>query len=146
MNEPTDYKTPKNLLARMQVVHLGKILFNLQFVALAIMMASALSFLITALYYLLLISITLGTVGIIYLVYPQFSNWWSGGETLQNITSVLAESWQFTVPVVAVLAVASIVCLCFDNQKKHISRIITSIVICVLAILVLILKLVGGTI
>lgn len=46
-----------------------------------------------------------------------------------------------TVPIVTVLAVASLICLCFDKNKKHTARIAVSAVICIFALAVLFLKL-----
>lgn len=136
------YKTPNKLLARMQVVHFGKILFNLQFIAVAIMIASVLSFIMPAIYYLMLICIAFLTFFTLF-ANPTFKSLWTGGETLTTIAEVLTQSWKYTVPIVAVLAVASIVCLCFDRNKKHPARIAISAIVCVLALVVLILKLIN---
>ena len=57
MEKPNAFKTPNGLLARMQAVRFGKILFNLQFVALAVMAASVLSCLFLAGYYIIIIFI-----------------------------------------------------------------------------------------
>lgn len=137
------YKTPSKTLARMQVVHLGKILFNLQFVAVAVMLASVLSFLMPAIYFLVLILITLLTLGMAF-ANPAFSSYWTGGEYLTHIAEVFAQSWQYTVPIVAVLAVLSIVCLCFDKTQKHTARITVSAIMCVLAVVVLVAKLINN--
>lgn len=142
MENQKTFTTPSKTLARMQVVHFGKILFNLQFVAVAIMVASVLSFIMPAIYYLVLISISLLTLFTLF-ANPTFVSLWSGGETLTKIAAVLTQSWKYTVPIVAVLAVASIICLCFDKSKKHIARIVVSVIICLLAIIVLLLKLIN---
>lgn len=137
------YKTPNKTLAKMQVVHLGKILFNMQFVVLAIMVASVLTFIMPAIYYLVLIFVAFLTLFTLF-ANPNFMALWSGGEKLTQIASVLTESWKYTVPIVAVLAIASIVCLCFDKNQKHPARIAISVIICVLAIVVLVLKLINA--
>lgn len=136
------YKTPSKTLARMQVVHFGKILFNLQFVAVAIMVASVLSFIMPAIYYLVLICIAFLSLFTVF-ANPTFMSFWSGGETLTKIASVLTQSWKYTVPIVLALAIASIVCLCLDKNQKHIARIVVSVIICVLALIVLIAKLIN---
>lgn len=144
MEEENIYKTPSNFLAKMQVVHFGKILFNLQFIALAIMLASIITFIMPAIYYLMLIAISFLTIFSIYVWYPNFSSFWTGGETLLNIADVLTNSWQYTIPIALALAVASIICLCFDGNKKHIGRIVVSVVISVVLIVILISKLING--
>lgn len=137
-------KTPNNELIKIQVNHLGKILFNLQFIALAIMIASVLSFLIPAIYYLVLIFISLITLFSIYATHPEFSNLWRGGDTLANIATTLTNSWKYTVPIILVLAISSIICLTLSKQENHKYRIITSVVLSILAIIVLVLKLING--
>lgn len=135
-------KTPNKTLARMQVVHFGKILFNLQFVALAIMAASVISFILPAIYYVLLVCFAAFSLFILF-ANPTFKSLWSGGETLTKIAAVMLQSWKYTVPIVAVLSIVSIVCLCFDKNNKHVARIVVSAIICVLALVVLFFKLVN---
>lgn len=142
MENQKTFKTPSKTLARMQVVHFGKILFNMQFIAVAIMAASVLSFIMPAIYYLLLIFIALLTLFTLF-ANPTFMSFWSGGETLTKIAEVLTQSWKYTVPIVAALAIASIICLCFDKNKKHPARIAVSAVMCILAVIVLIAKLIN---
>ncbi len=142
MDKLKTFKTPRKVLAQMQVVHFGKILFNLQFIAVAIMVASVLSFVMPAIYYIVLVCIAFLSLGSL-LVNDTFRSMWAGGKTLTKIAEVLTYSWKFTVPIVAALAIVSIVCLCFDKHDKHIARIIVSAVICVLALIVLFFKLVN---
>ena len=144
MEQEKTLKTPNNVLARMQVVHFGKIMFNLQFIALAVMVASVLSFLLPVIYYLVLICIMMLTVFTIFIFYPDFKNWLSGGETLTKISTFLAGSWKYTVPIIIVLAVLSIVCLCFDKQKRHVGRIVSSSIILVFAFIILFFQLVNS--
>lgn len=136
-------KTPNKILVEMQIVHFGKILFALQFISLAVMLLSALSFVFVAVYYVVLLFVTLITLGAIYAAYPEFGNLWSGGEALVSFTEVLARSWQYTVPIALALSVASIICLCFDKREKHVARIVFSVLTAVAAIVVLILKLIN---
>ncbi len=136
--------TPKNILARMQVAHLGKITFNLQFLAVAVMAASVLSFLAMAVFYLLLLAVTLVTLGLIYAAYPSLKDLWSGGAVLESIFNTLAASWPYAVPAALALSVASIIFLCFDYRQKHVARITISAVIAVISVIVLVIKLVGG--
>lgn len=140
------FKTPPKVLAKMQIAHLGKILFNLQFIALAVMLASVLTFILPAIYYLMLICITLLTLFMVF-SNPNFASFWKGGEHLTTIADVMTQSWKYTVPIVAVLAIASVICLLVDKNNNHIPRIITSVIIAILAIAVLVLKLINtGTV
>ena len=144
MENQINLKTPKGTLARMQVVRLGKITFNLQFIAFAIMLASVLSFILPAIYYLLLICVTLLTLFTIFVWYPEISSWWSGGEKLGKVALALSKSWKYTIPILLTLAILSIVLLCFDKNQKHIARIVISSIVAVLSLVVLILRLING--
>lgn len=136
----TPYKTPKSVLARMQAAHFGKILFNLQFLAVAVMAASALSVLATVMFYLFMIIVTIGSIGLIYVLYPPFASWWAGGEKLQEIMEVLAGSWQYAVPVALALSLSSIVLLCFDKEQKQVGRIVVSALVALFSVVFLIFK------
>lgn len=127
----------------MQVVHFGKILFNLQFLSLAIMLASVLTFILPAIYYLFLTCIMLMTLFIAF-ANPKFVSLWSGGETLTKVAEFFAGSWKFTVPIVAILSIASIICLSFDKNTKHVARIAVSVILFILAAIVLFFKLVNS--
>lgn len=134
------YKTPKKTLARLQVVHFGKITFNLQFVAMAFMIASVLSFFIYPVYYVMLIGVTAFTLGMIFVWYPNFKAWWTT-DTLNKFTVWLARSWKYTVPIVMLLAAISIICLCFDkDKKKQAGRIAVAAILIVLAVIFLLIK------
>lgn len=143
MENQKSFQTPRGTLARMQVVHFGKILFNMQFIAVAVMIASVLSFIVPFIYYLFLTLFLLLTL-FTALLNETFNSMWSGGETLVTIAEVLAQSWKYTVPIVAVMSVASIVCLALDKQEKHIARIVVSAILFVLSIGVLIAKLINS--
>lgn len=143
MENQKSYRTPSGTLARMQVVHFGKIMFNMQFIPVVIMAASILSFILPAIYYILLICalfLSLFTL----LANETFMASWAGGETLVRVMEALYYSWTYTVPIVAVMSIASIVCLSFDKREKHIGRIVTSAIIFVLALVLLFFKLVNS--
>lgn len=134
--------TPKDTLIRMQVVHLGKILFNLQFVVVAIMLASILTFIFPAIYYLMLICAAFLSLFILF-ANPTFMSMWSGGDNLLKVADILAQSWRYTVPTVFALSIAAIVCLSFDKNHKHPARIIVSVIVCGLAGVTLLAKLIN---
>lgn len=140
----TTFNTPKKVLLRMQLGRLGKILFGLQFNALSVIFASVLSAVAVVVFYFLMIAVTISTLGLIFAAYPDFANWWAGGEVLQNVFTALASSWTYVIPISIALAISSIICLCFDYREKHKARIVVSAIIGVLSVAVLIIKLVSG--
>lgn len=143
MGDKMNYSPTTRDLVSVQVVHFGKILFRLQFLALAVMAASVLSFIAPVVYYVFLLAVTLFTFGGIYALYPQFASWWSGGETLVKIISALVESWKYTVPIVLTFAAASVVCMCFDKREKRVPEMAVSVITGGIALIILILKLIN---
>lgn len=137
---PQKLKTPKAELARMQAVHLGVILFNLQFLAVAFMLAGVFSFIVVVLFYFFMIIVTLGSLGIIYLLYPSFGSWWAGGEVLQDIAVRLAGGWVYAVPIALALSVSSIILLSFDSEQRHVGRIVVCVIVALLTVAFLIFK------
>lgn len=132
-------KTPGDVLLRIQIVHLGKILFNLQFIFVIVMFASILTFILPAIYYLVLAMIALVTLFILF-ADPTFRSLWAGGEVLTEIAAYLANSWKYTIPLVAVFSISSIICLCFDKNKKQLPRIVISSILFIIAMIILVLK------
>ncbi|MDE7163514.1 MAG: hypothetical protein K2O44_05500 [Clostridia bacterium] len=144
-NNVQSVPTPKNVLIRMQIARLGKIAFNLQFIAVALMAASVLSFLSIVVYAAIVMVAVICTLGLIFVAYPSFADGLTGsGEALTSIFNMLAASWTYTAPTALALAGVSIICLCFDYREKHVARISISAVIAAIAVIVLIIKLVGG--
>lgn len=141
-NEKT-FTTPPKQLAKMQFVHFGNILFRLQFLALAIMLASVISFLVPALYYLVLISVMLLTLFLIFAV-PGFTNLWSGGETLTKVAEFMAQSWKFTVPIALALSAGAAICLFLDKEHRQKGKIVACVIVAVASAAVLILKLINN--
>lgn len=140
MEDQRTFKTPLKTLARLQVVHFGKILFNMQFIAVAIMIASIVSFLIPVVFYIVLVAVLLLSLFTL-LTNPTFKSFFQGGATLTNIAEVMSRSWKYTIPIVAALSIASIVCLCFDKNKKQIARIVISSITCTFSLVLLFFKL-----
>lgn len=141
-NQPM-YRTDHQILFRMQVVHLGKILFNFQIVAFVILIASFFSLFLTAMFWLILFVIMLVTLFTIFINEDFRRLFANSSEIMDWVTSVFAQSWQYTVPTLAILSVATIICLSFDKNQKHLGRIVTSVIFGILAIGVLVIKMWG---
>ncbi len=133
------FKTPKNDLARLQVVNFGKILFNLQIV-MALIVASPLPFVLYPVYYAGLLLISIFTGFVIFLAYPGFASLWVPSRLYAFLTS-LNNAWAYTIPIVIALSLLSILCLCFDKNYRHKNRIIASIIVIVAVLIYLIFRL-----
>lgn len=134
-------KTPKKILAQMQLARLGKIAFVWQFIAVAVMLVSVITFLAAAMYYLVLIVIILGSAFLI-LLSSDFQNWLNAGDGIMQFSVSLANWWKYAAPVALALSVLSIVCLCADRHRKHLARIILSALVALFAVIYYIVKLI----
>lgn len=143
MENNKSIKTPTDIVLRMQIVHLGKILFNLQFIFVTIMVASILTFILPAIYYLILFIVAAITLFSLF-ANSTFRSLWSNGEVLTQVANYLSGSWKYTIPLVLIFSIMSIACLCFDKNKKHTARILLSGILFVVSIIILILKLVNA--
>ena len=135
-------KTPKKILAEMQVVRLGKIAFVWQFIAVAVMLVSVITLLAAAMYYMLMLVAILGTAFLI-LLSPEFQAWLGAGDGILQFSMSLSSWWKYAAPVALALSVLSIVCLCADRHQKHLVRIILSAVVAVFVIIYIIIKLIN---
>lgn len=141
-NSKKNYKT--DMLSRMQVVHLGKILFNLEFLVLIIMLSSVISILIPVVFYLFMLLISLVTFFSIYIIYPEFASWWGSGTVMLNISEMLNQSWKYTVPILIVISILAIICLSNDKSKSNKGKIICSIIMASIALLIFIFRVLMG--
>lgn len=116
----------------MQVVRFGKICFNLEIAALVIMLVSFLSVMISMavmiMYYLVLFIVLIGSLFFI-LMDEGYRKLWSSSDWVTKIGDAMGQCWHYLTPVAGVLAVVSIVCLCFDKNQKHFVRIAISVLV-----------------
>ena len=139
------YNPTKGQSARIQLAHLGKILFGLQFVSLVLILAGLLSGLLAVTYYVLLALISLLTIFLIYAAYPEFASWWGGGDALLRISDGILRATPYTASITLALSLLSIALLCCDFRKKSIPRIVVSAIVAVIAIVALAIFYVGGS-
>lgn len=131
------YKPTKNQSARIQLAHFGKILFGLQFIPLAIILAGLLSAVVMVFLYLIVLLVLLATLFLILIAAPDFISSLQSGEVIGEITQGIMSITPYTASITLTLSVLSIVFLCCDFRKKDIPRIVVSSVVSVLAIVAL---------
>ncbi len=139
MDNQDKFKTPNKALVRMQVVRLGKILFTLQVIA-SIALASPFTFAIYPLYYAALILLTLFTGFTLFIAYPGFASWWDPAR-IYNFTISILDTWKYMIPLILIISLLSILCLSFDKNKKHLGRMLASIIMMVLVIIYVLFRL-----
>lgn len=130
-NQPL-YRPTTDALARLQVVHFGKICFNLEIATLVVMLLGFLSIMISAavmlIYYLVLFVVLIGSMFLI-LFSEDYRKLWSGGDVVTKIADAVGQAWPYILPATMVLALLSVVCLCFDKHQKHFVRIGISVAV-----------------
>ena len=139
--ERPGYQPSPMALARMQVVHFGRIAFNWA-VALLIVTVLAwisvfLSLVGTMAYYVLLVAATIVTLGMLFL-WDGFGNLWQT-EWVADLAQWLGKCWHYTLPVVIGCALVAVVCLCLDRQQKHPARITVAVVMTIVSAAILLI-------
>ena len=117
-------------------VRLGKIFFALSFIALILSMSVILSFLSIVFIALAGVIAILITLGFIFVIVPDFGNTFTSAVDLSvNVTQFFVDNWYIFVILTVALSIVSATLLSIDKSDNHKGRIITSIVITVIAIL-----------
>ena len=134
-------RTPKKLLAKMQVARLGSIAFILQFITFATIVLSFITFLAIAVYYLFLVAFVILTFFMI-LFSSDFYDWWNAGENFFNFSVMIANWWVYTAPITIVFSVVCIACLSTERNTKNVIKIGISAVVAVVSLIFLIANLI----
>lgn len=136
----------RSSMAALRVAHLGKILCGFAILGAVACLASVAYFLFIIVYYLLLITILLGTVFLILLEYPEFMNLFSNTEAINDFVYKFSTTY---VPIIAPITIAvsalSIVALVVSKQRDTSVRIVFSIICLVVSVVVtFVTALMGG--
>lgn len=139
--------TPSSVSKKMFLHHLSLIFRNIGVVACIVGIMLFFSFIIPVLYFCLLIFLTLGTLGAVFAMIPNFVEWW---EALPGLSEQIGSTVPTSLWVLGVAIVASIMSLIFmisDKQNRSVAGIVgcvATIVISVIAIVVFSLLIIGG--
>lgn len=128
-------QAPPGVMKNMFIRHLGEILNNVSIFACILGILMYFSFFVSAFYFCFLLIITLATVGIIFLIIPNFSEWWEFLPKLSEMTGVISSISQWVLMVSAVLSAIALVLLLLDKGNRSKARIVWSIIILVISVL-----------
>lgn len=136
----------KSSFAALRVAHLGKILSNLAILGAVVCIASVAYFLFIIVYYILLITILLGTLFLILVEYPEFMNLFSDTEAINDFVYNFSLTYlPIIAPVTMVVSALSIAALALSKQKDGLPRLVISIIcLVVAAVFTIIYTFVGG--
>lgn len=137
--------TPTKYLTNCYLTRLGTILSNMAIVCVIFCMSSILSSILSVLLWILGMMLILATLGSIFALIP---NYWNKLVSLMEQSSQLIEKLIKVLPYIASVglacAIASIVLLAMDKNKKHTGRIIFSIVASIIILIVIFVLIIGG--
>lgn len=126
----------RNSIGALRVLHLGKILSNFAILGAVLCIASLVSFLLLALYYLILIAVLLGTLFLILIAYPEFTNLFTGGEQLTQLLVTFSNTCvPIIAPITAVISALSIAVLAISKQRNVTVRIVFAVICLVVSLI-----------
>lgn len=128
MEDKKVFSTPPKILAGMYRTHLGKICSWLSAFGAMLLIASILSFYFVIFYYVILIALTMATLGVI-LLQPNFRALWGGGEAITSIGEWLTSAFPIVAPITIVLAICAVVLLAFDKNADKTHLILPCIIL-----------------
>lgn len=121
----------RSSISAMRMSHLGKILSNFAILGSVLCLASVAYFLFVAFYYIILITVLLGTVFLILVYYPEFMNLFSSADALNALVTDFTVNYApIIAPVTLAVSVLAIAALAVSKQN-NVGRIVLS-VICLL--------------
>lgn len=132
-------------VASLRTAHLGKILFNFSILGAVLCVASFLSFILIAFYYIILIVTLLGTVFLILIYMPEFAELFADGQKMMDFIVIFSNNWVPVIaPVTAVIAAMSIVLLAISKQRNVTVRIVFASIFLVVGVVFTFLRYVVG--
>lgn len=115
---------PAGLALSTNLSRLGVILSNYAILGLIIMCSTFMFFILYACFYIVLIFLTIATLGLIYVIAPGFSSLWNVGDNFEGILNFINTTLPFVIPATLICAVASLVLLCLNKENRSIPRIV----------------------
>lgn len=126
---------PAGVMKNMFVRHLGEILNNVSIFGCVLGILMYFSFFVSAFYFCFLLIITLATVGTIFLIIPNFSDWWAFLPKLSEMTTVITNISQWVLAISAGISLVALILLLLDKGNRNKTRIVWSIITLVISVL-----------
>ena len=128
----------KKDLRMMRINHAGRILSNLTFIGVGLLIAGIFGFVVTLGYYLILLIIAFLTLFIIFMS-PAYMAAWGGGNSIWKITSFLTAAGMALWPLTLLCGVTSIILLSIDKKNLPTARIVLTAIATFISIIALII-------
>ena len=145
-NITTTPKAPAGVMTSMTLNRLGVIVSNLSILATCLFPICFFTFLIPAFYYIMLFLMTIFTLGLVFLLIPNFGSWWTAGSGFfNNLINFSGDLLPVLIGISLGGAVLSIILLLFNKNDRQWGRITISIALCAIAIAILVGIVIGGT-
>lgn len=125
---------PTGLATQMNLGRLGIILSNYSIVGVLLLFSSFLFFLGYALFYMMLLFISIATLGLIYILAPNFANLWGAAESMEGLINFIGGATGVIGVIVLFSTIASMILLWVDKNNRSIPRIIFAGVMCAIAL------------
>ncbi|MGM9971747.1 MAG: hypothetical protein ACI35W_05005 [Anaeroplasmataceae bacterium] len=137
-------KPPKKIMLQMYSSRLGKILFNISLLALIISLCPPFSWFIIALIAIIGVLIILCTIGLVFVVVPDFiSKFQATIDYASKISQFLLSILPMTISIAFVCSLLSIIFLLYDKNNSHKARIFIAILSIVVSIILFIIFVLG---
>lgn len=126
----------RNSVGALRVAHLGKIFSNIAILGVVLCTASIAYFLLIAVYYLILIMVVFATLFLIFVVYPEFSKWFTSTETINEAMVQFTSTYvPIIAPVTLVVSAIAIAALAISKQKNITARLAISIICLIVSLI-----------
>lgn len=130
-----DISPPAGEMRKIFSSHLGEILSNLSILSLIVGICLFFSFFVPVLYFCLLVFLTLGTLGSVFALIPNFGEWWA---LLPKLSTMIGSTIPISVWVLGatfVLSLVSLTLMAVDKNGRSRGRMIVTVIVAVLSVL-----------
>lgn len=129
---------PADMALKMHLGRLGIIFSNYSILGVILLFSTFLFFFGYALFYLLLLSISIITLGLIYVIAPGFADLWNVSDKMDGIISFISGASGYIALAVLVFSIASMILLWVDKNNRSIPRIIFAMIMGIISIIFII--------
>lgn len=147
--QPQKIVPPVGIMTKIYCNHFGRILSNLTMTAavaaLLCFLSSLITVLVPAAYFLLLLIMTLFSLGTVFVTIPNFVSWWSFDINIVTRVSVsMLHAIPYLCAIAMATAIASTVLLLVDKNNRSWGRVTFSIIFFVVSVAIVLIWALGG--
>lgn len=121
--------------------HTAKILGNLGFFTCIVGLLLFFSFLIPPLYFVLMLILTMGTAGMIFLIIPNFKDWWAYSSVLADNVEIFIPISKWILGASIMLSAVSLILMLINKDNRNSTRVTFCIITTIISTIALIVRL-----